>query len=52
LIIHDHPQFGRFIDNYDINASKNVGNSLGTTKAITPSASMIIDFIKGFHYIK
>jgi uncharacterized protein YjbI with pentapeptide repeats len=51
LIIHDHPHFGRFVDNSDIHISTNDSNSLGTTKVITPSASMIIDFIKGFHYV-
>ncbi|ACC79710.1 pentapeptide repeat protein [Nostoc punctiforme PCC 73102] len=52
LIVHDHPNFGkRFINRSALNASTYDDISNEATKYILPSLSMVIDFVKGFHYI-
>ncbi len=53
LIVYDHPNFGkRFINRSALNASAYDDISSESTKYdILPSLNMVIDFIKGFHYI-
>ena len=52
LIAHDNPQFGkRFINRSALNASAYDDISNEATKYILPSLNMVMDFIKGFHYI-
>jgi uncharacterized protein YjbI with pentapeptide repeats len=52
LIVHDHPNFGkRFINRSALNASTYDDISNEATKYILPSLNMVIDFVKGFHYI-
>ncbi|MBN4001178.1 pentapeptide repeat-containing protein [Nostoc sp. LPT] len=51
LIVYDHPNFGkRFINRSALNASA-YDMSSDSTKSILPSLDIIIDFVKGFHYI-
>lgn len=51
LIVYDHPNFGkRFINRSALNASA-YDMSSDSTKNILPSLDIIIDFVKGFHYI-
>ncbi len=51
LIVYDHPNFGkRFINRSALNASA-YDISSDSTKNILPSLDIIIDFVKGFHYI-
>lgn len=52
LIAHDNPQFGkRFINRSALNASAYDDISNEATKYILPSLNMVMDFVKGFHYI-
>ncbi|MGF1939520.1 MAG: pentapeptide repeat-containing protein [Nostoc sp. ChiQUE02] len=52
LIVHDHPNFGkRFINRSALNASAYDDMSSESTKYILPSLDMVMDFVKGFHYI-
>ncbi len=52
LIAHDNPQFGkRFINRSALNASAYNDISSEATKYILPSLNMVIDFVKGFHYV-
>ncbi|MEA5602651.1 pentapeptide repeat-containing protein [Nostoc sp. UHCC 0252] len=53
LIVHEHPNFGkRFINRSPLNASAYDDISNESIKYnILPSLNMVIDFIKGFHYI-
>jgi uncharacterized protein YjbI with pentapeptide repeats len=52
LMVHDNPNFGkRFINRSALNASAYDDISSESTKYILPSLNMIMDFIKGFHYI-
>ncbi len=52
LIVHDNPNFGkRFINRSSLNASVYDDKSSESTKYILPSLNMVIDFVKGFHYI-
>ncbi|MEH2045738.1 pentapeptide repeat-containing protein [Nostoc sp.] len=52
LIVYDHPNFGkRFINRSALNASAYDDISSESTKNILPSLDIIIDFVKGFHYI-
>ena len=53
LIVHEHPNFGkRFINRSALNASvyDDISNE-SITYDILPSLNMVIDFVKGFHYI-
>ena len=53
LIVHDNPLFGkRFINRSALNAASAYDDiSSEATKYILPSLNMVIDFVKGFHYI-
>ncbi len=52
LIVYDHPNFGkRFINRSALNASGHDDTSHESTKYILPSLNMVMDFVKGFHYI-
>ncbi|MDZ8189781.1 MAG: pentapeptide repeat-containing protein [Nostoc sp. ChiSLP02] len=52
LILHDNPNFGkRFINRSSLNSSVYDDKSNGSAKYILPSLNMVIDFVKGFHYI-
>ena len=52
LIVHDHPNFGkRFINRSALNPSAYNNISSESTKYILPSLDMVMDFVKGFHYI-
>ncbi|AKG23832.1 pentapeptide repeat-containing protein [Calothrix sp. 336/3] len=53
LIIHDHPHFGkRFIEESDNKSDKYAESTMEIAKVYMPSRNMIIDFLKGFHYMK
>ncbi|MEH2063211.1 MAG: pentapeptide repeat-containing protein [Nostoc sp.] len=52
LIVHDHPNFGkRFINRSALNPSAYNNISSESTKYILPSLDMVMDFLKGFHYV-
>jgi len=52
LIVYDNPNFGkRFINRSSLNTSVYDDKSNEPTKYILPSLNMVIDFVKGFHYI-
>ncbi|MEH1841514.1 MAG: pentapeptide repeat-containing protein [Nostoc sp.] len=53
LIVHDNPLFGkRFINRSALNAASAYDDiSSEPIKYILPSLNMVIDFVKGFHYI-
>ncbi|WP_193196192.1 pentapeptide repeat-containing protein [Nostoc sp. MG11] len=52
LIVHDNPNFGkRFINRSALNASVYDDKFNETTNSIMPSLNMVMDFVKGFHYI-
>lgn len=52
LIVHDNPNFGkRFINRSSLNTSVYDDKSSESTKYILPSLNMVVDFVKGFHYI-
>ncbi|MEH2055349.1 MAG: pentapeptide repeat-containing protein [Nostoc sp.] len=52
LIVHYHRNFGkRFINRSALNPSAYNNISSESTKYILPSLDMVMDFVKGFHYI-
>ncbi|MBG1265313.1 pentapeptide repeat-containing protein [Nostoc sp. WHI] len=52
LIVHDNPNFGkRFINRSALNASAYDDISSESTQYRLPSLNMVMDFVKGFHYI-
>jgi hypothetical protein len=52
LIVHENPNFGKkFIKRPFLNTSVYDDTSNELTKPILPSLNMVIDFVKGFHYI-
>ena len=52
LIVHYHPNFGkRFINRSQVNTAAYDESYNETAKLIAPSSSMVVDFVKGFHYI-
>jgi uncharacterized protein YjbI with pentapeptide repeats len=51
LILHDHPNFGkRLINRADMNTPA-YDDRYDAAKSVLPSLSMVVDFVKGFHYI-
>lgn len=52
LILHAHPNFGKKIFNRaDSNSSAYGNQSSEAAKFLIPSLNMVVDFVKGFHYI-
>lgn len=51
LVLYDSPNFGKRIINNSDESPYIDDESLELSKVITPSLGMIVDFIKGFHYM-